>query len=73
MVPAALQPKSPVCSEGMMLPSVLTASCCTCQTGVPGSEILKLDSQLAKIRIVLIDDVWNGGNLEFLNTECIHF
>lgn len=72
MVPAAPQPKSPLCSEGMMLPSVLTGSCCTCQTGVPGSEILKLDSQLAKIRIGLIEDVWNGGNLEFLNTEYIH-
>lgn len=57
MVPAALQPKSPLCSEGMVLPSVLTGSCCTCQAGVPGSEILKLDSHLAKIRIGLIESV----------------
>lgn len=73
MVPAALQPKSPLCSEGIVLPNVLTGSCCTCQTGVPGSEILKLDSHLAKIRLGLIENVWKGGNLEFLNTECIHF
>ena len=57
MVPAALQPKSLLCSEGMVLPSVLTGPCCACQAGVPGSDILKLDSHLAKIRIGLIENV----------------
>jgi hypothetical protein len=49
-----------------MLPGVLTGSCCTCQTAVPGSEILKLDSHLAEIRIGLIEGFYSGGQFQTL-------
>lgn len=49
-----------------MLPSVLMVSCCTCQTAVPTSEILKLDSCLAEIRIDVIEGICYGVQFQAL-------
>lgn len=56
----------------MMLPSVLTGPCCTCQTAVPGSEMLTLDLLLAQIRIGLIEDVYNAGQFKILKYKFVH-
>lgn len=63
--------KGPLCPKGMILPSVvmglilmsMISSCHTCQTAVPGSEILKLVSHLAEIRIGLIEGACSRGTV----------